>query len=93
MSNYTRDHMETACCLWESMLEQRTKLPALDRVWLRYGTSEMRLAAIDMAKAVDEEWRELGQDAQEDFGAFDWEFCPMIINRIDWTQWPVTIVK
>ena len=86
MTNYTRDHMETACCLWEAMLEQREKLPELDRAWLRYGTNEMRHAAIDMATEVNAQWQAMSEAEREDFDTFDWDFCPVAIRTRDWAQ-------
>lgn len=95
--NYTRDHMEAACCLWEAMLELvRAKdfstLPeggaAVVAAFTRHGAAAMRNVAIDLAAECDEEWNELTEDARDDIGAFDWEFCPSVIKRVDWTQWP-----
>jgi len=88
---YTRDDMEVACCFWEAMLELKGKIPELEKAFHHHGTNVMRFVAINLARGVDEEWNELTPDDQEDIGAFDWEFCPMLVRRIDWAQWPIKL--
>lgn len=91
MTTYTRDQVETACCLWEAIIELRGENVELDHAFRRHGTSEMRIAVIGLAVECDEEWQELTQDAKDDIGAFDWEYCPGFIKRVDWTQWPPVV--
>lgn len=78
--NYTREHMEAACCLWEAMLELRDELPKLHAEWLRHGTAVMRQHAIDLAVETDEEWSQIPDDVRDGM-TFDWELCPMVIKR------------
>lgn len=84
--NYTRDHMEAACCLWEAMLELREKIPELGRTFMDRGTTVMRLLAVDLAIEADEIWKDIPEDNRPD--TFDWDFCPDFIKSLDWTQWP-----
>lgn len=85
---YTRDHMEAACCLWEAILELHEKIPDLHAAFLRHGTAEMRMVAIDLAVEADEIWQDIPEDNRPD--TFDWDFCHDFIKSLDWTQWPPT---
>ena len=77
---------EAALCIWESMLESRKDVPALDAVWKNWGTVEMRQTAIALADPAIEAWQALAAHEQEDCAPFDWEFIPAFVRRVDWAE-------
>ena len=88
---YTREEVETACCVWEAMVDMRTKLPALEEAFLQHGFAAMRNVAIDLAKPIEVIWHGMTDEQRDEAGSFDWEFCPDLLHDVDWAQWPPVI--
>jgi hypothetical protein len=90
--NYTRDHMEAACCLWEVMIDRdfQNSHPLFWAAFEAHGTSEMRMLAVDLAQAVNAAWEALSEDDRTD--PFDWEFCPKWLASLDWILWPPSVL-
>jgi hypothetical protein len=81
---YTLDHMETACAIWEDMLERRVTLPLLDDAWGNYGTCAMRTEAATLAVYACQVWATMTLDEMDVVTPYDWEFIPSLINRVEW---------
>lgn len=79
----TISNVETALCLWEAVLEATMN----DHVprWLEVyrgdeGTFAARQLMMHLASDVDDLWDSLGEDPAAIVGAFDWEFCPAVLE-------------
>ena len=84
--NMTADQISTALCLWEAVLQARandTLNDGLEEHWGNNGAWQLRFECIAMAPYVDKLWDELGDDLQDEVGAFDWEFCPTLIDMME----------
>ena len=81
----------TAMCLWEVILHIRgSNNPgadvdqAIDAVYGRHGTCEMRSAMNELSEACDREYYQAVAAEQFD-GSFDWEWCHnWLRTRVNW---------
>lgn len=81
----SEDNAMTAMCLWEAItdaLDDRHLNPELIAVYEAEGAWAVRSALVHLAPKVDKLWDSLGDDLQDDVGAFDWEFCPLLIDMM-----------
>ncbi|MES2295367.1 MAG: hypothetical protein V4527_18875 [Pseudomonadota bacterium] len=81
-----------ALCIWEAMLDQRDKIPALAEAFDRHGSYSMRDTAIELAADVEDIWARLNtDDALLDGVSFDWEYIPALMPLVDWpgASWAV----
>lgn len=89
-ATYSWDEVEAALCVWEE-LDRRTRPPEhLQNLGLlhwrwTHGTSEMRTAAIGLARYVDEMYQLLSTTEWEPL-AFDWEIIPAILDTVVWSS-------
>src|SRR3546814_7503153 len=70
-----------AMCLWEVLLQIRSNNPrdaiekAMNAVYTRHGTCEMRNVMAEFAEDCDREHHQAAVAKTFD-GSFDWEWCP-----------------
>lgn len=83
---FTTVEVETACALWEAMLEARDTNPALDRHWRAQGTVAMRHVAIAHAPVINAAWNSYRPDVQDGCAPFDWEFLPRVVAILPWLE-------
>jgi hypothetical protein len=99
---YTALHLETAACLWESVLEMEAakdseddaaRIRALQIITARemIGSSGLRLTVIGWTDAVDVAWKAIDDptgNCPGQYGdSFDWDFVPgWIIENVDWSD-------
>jgi hypothetical protein len=83
--HYSLEHMETACCIWEAMLEMRNSKPDLDQAFLKNGASEMRLRAISLAAECCDQYNALSCDDKNEM-VFDWEFVPAFVASVNFSE-------
>ena len=70
---------ETACCIWEYMLENREG--KFRNGFGSQGVASMRQAAVFAAPTIDILWNRAQElDAFDE--PFDWEFVPKVLNKI-----------
>ncbi|MDR6954149.1 hypothetical protein J2X65_003517 [Ancylobacter sp. 3268] len=82
--SYTPLQMEAALCAWEWMLEHQSLGADNTDLWEAMGASAMRNCSIQagcIALLVHEHMEAQGY---EFIGAYDWEFVPSILERLDW---------
>lgn len=88
-TSYSDLQMEAALCCWEWMLEERSKSPEVDafqREWEAVGSAGMRQCAAvagAIALKVHDAMTSMGY---EHIGAYDWEFIPAVMERLDWVR-------
>lgn len=75
--------MEAALCAWEWMLESRDKEP-LDSHFKGLGYAAMRHCSIQAGSIALAVYEEMEQQDYEFEDAYDWEFVPSVICRLDW---------
>lgn len=80
----------TAMCLWEVLLQIRSNNPrdaiekAMNAVYTRHGTCEMRNVMAEFAEDCDREHHQAAVAKSFD-GSFDWEWCPTWLRtRLTW---------
>jgi hypothetical protein len=90
MSNLFTEHAEAACCIWEALLERRTRddaePDAIVDCFEQRGAGEMRHAAIALSLLCCDVWDELTPEERPDL--FDWEFVPHFVYMLTDAQHP-----
>lgn len=86
MSNYTL-HVEAALCIWEALIEYRTKNAdnhddPITICFEQRGTNEMRHAAIALSVLCSDLWHKLPEDERPD--CFDWDYVPQFVAMLTW---------
>lgn len=69
-------------CIWEAMLEGLAK-PGCPWLGRRAGTgiAALREDALALAPACEAAWNALGDEGQDHYAPFDWEFVPYWLNE------------
>jgi hypothetical protein len=86
---YKPASLETACCLWEEVLEhlrnpKSPKHELVEDARARMGTPHLRLVVIAWTDAADEDWAKVKEKNWDK--PFDWEWIPAWIEKnVDWT--------
>lgn len=87
---FTASEVHAALAVWEEMCDRRRMGDEMEwaapmhELWDSTGASEMRDLAAAIGKRVEAAWCSLSEDQHDSCGAFDWEFVPAIIRRLDW---------
>jgi hypothetical protein len=94
MTQCSESSLETAACLWETVLALRDR-PVTDpdsiglalciaKSFEALGTAALRLTVVGWTDAVQTAWR----DVENDYPlCFDWDFVPAwIIDHVDWSE-------
>lgn len=84
-TEYTYAQVEGALCAWEWMLENDEKDP-LKSLFENMGSAAMRMASIQAGDICDRVYKHMEANEYEFIGAYDWEFVPDVLDRIDWQK-------
>jgi hypothetical protein len=93
---YTVAEMEAALCAFEWMMDERNRFDTtnaddrkphtvtVNRLFDSVGWSAMRFIAMQAGAIADNVYQHMEATGWEHHSAFDWEFLPAVMRRLDW---------
>ena len=84
--SFTPYQMEAALCAWEWMLENQSLGESNTELWEGLGASGMRSCSQQAGAIALQVYEHMEQQGYEFIGAYDWEFIPEVLVRLDWRK-------
>lgn len=84
-ASYTQIQMEAALCAWEWMCENREH-DLLKPFFESLGSSAMRMVSVQAGNIAAQVHDHMDEQGYEFADAYDWEFVPGVLLRLDWTE-------
>lgn len=76
MNTFTLCEADAAMCLWEALLSFNSAGEPWEAMLEEYGTATVRSHVLSLAKFCEADWNTLSDSERDEWGCFDWNYCP-----------------